>query len=380
VIRILHLANVLETGGAEAMLVRLVSRTNRASFSNTVVSLSGDGMLGASIVEAGVPLVCLGMGPRMPGPGSLLRLARAIRRVRPHILQTWQYRADLIGLVVGKCTGVPAVCWNIRSAELDPVDHPASLFRVIRQLARLSRFPAAVIHNSQAGRRAHERLGYRPRRWEFIPNGFDTDAFVPSDDRRRAVRAELGIAADVPLVGLVARYHPMKDHATFVAAAAHAAALCPAARFLMAGRGVDRGNAELIARLASHGLSDRVRVLGDRSDPAALFAALDVAVSSSYSEAFPNVIGEAMSCGVPCVVTDVGESSRIVGETGIVVPPRNAEGLGQGIARVLQMSADERRALGRAARERIATEYSLPAVVSRYERVYESIADEVQAR
>ncbi|HSL22711.1 MAG TPA: glycosyltransferase [Vicinamibacterales bacterium] len=372
-IRILHVITDLDIGGSETALLRLISRLDPQRFSCSVVSLTGPGKLAARIAEAGVPVTNL-VQRRGMNPALVWRLARVIRKWRPTILQTWLYHADLLGTLCGWALGTPVVCWNIRCAELDWNDHPRSLFWTVRMLATLSRFPDAVVVNSTAGRAAHEALGYRPRRWELIPNGFDAAALRPPDSARATVRAALGIPPDVPLVGLIARWHPMKDHATFVRAAARMAADHPMTHFLMAGRGIDDGNAALVRLVREHGVAARTHLMGETDRPLEALAAVDVAVSSSYGEAFPNVLGEAMSCGVPVVTTDAGDSARVVGDTAAVVPPRDPAALAAAVLRILSLSPEERRAMGRRARERLMRQYSLDHIVRRYEELYVDLA------
>ena len=370
---IVHLITDLDRGGSETTLVNLVSRLDSARFTNTVISLTDRGTRGADLTRLGVPVVELRMKPALPSPMALWRLQRAVRRARPDILQTWLFHADFLGLLAGRATGTESICWNIRCAELRQADHPASLFLLLRILAKLSPLPAAVIVNSQAGRLAHEALGYHPRRWELIPNGIDLETFVPSQERRNLWRQATGIAIDAPVVGLVARYHPMKDHATFLDAAAAVAASLPDVHFVMAGRRVDSTNAALVESIARRGLAGRVSLCGEVADTPSLFCALDVAVSASYSEAFPNVVGEAMACGVPCVVTDAGDSARIVGRTGVVVPTRDPAAMSAAMIRLLAMDPSARAALGVEARTRIADDYSLARMAARYETLYDGL-------
>ncbi len=354
------------------MLLRLLSRMDEARFRSSVISLTGGGTLGPRIAALGVPVTALGMRPAVPRPRALWRLVAALRAERPHVLQTWLYHADLLGLLAGRLAGLKAVVWNLRCSRLTAADKSRSLAAVVRLLAALSDRPAAVVVNSSAGRLAHEELGYRPRRWELIPNGFDTELFRPSAEARASVRRELGLAEDTPLVGLVGRYFGMKDHPNFLAAAARLHRARPDVHFLLAGEGVEAANPALARQVASLGLEGRAHLLGERADAARLTAAFDVACSSSYGEGFPNVVGEAMACGVPCVVTDVGDSARIVGECGLVVAPRDPAALAEGLRALL--SRPDRPALGVAARERIRRHYSIEGVARRYEALYEEVA------
>lgn len=358
------------------MLFHLVSQMDRRIFENVVVSLTDIGRYGDLISASGIDVHALGLRPGSLNPIRILHLMYLLFRKRPHVLQTWLYHADLLGTFVGKLAFIPAIIWNVRCAELCRDDHPASLFRVLAWLARLSKNPEVVVANSVAGMEAHVRLGYQPRRWKVLPNGFDLDKFHPDRDARLAVRGELDFSENSLLIGVIGRYHPMKDHSTFLQALARLPETCRnGLGILLAGRGVDGRNMGLCREIAALGLSDSVRLIGERQDIPRLNAALDIAVSSSYSEGFSNAIGEAMACGVPCVVTDAGDSATIVGKTGMIVPPKDPAAMAVALQRMIEMPSQERLNMGAAARDRIATEYSLETVVKRYEELYRELGE-----
>jgi glycosyltransferase involved in cell wall biosynthesis len=371
-LRVTHVITDLDVGGAEAMLARLLPPLSAGGIESTVISLTTPGPMAARIRESGTPVLSLDLRPTRPNPVALGRLWRLLRRTRPDVVQTWLYHADLAALIAAMAARVPSVVWNIRCADLDPRDHPRSLFVLLRLLALASRLPAAVICNSAAGRQAHERLGYVPKRWEIIPNGFDTDRFTPSPEAADRLRAALGVPSGTRVVGLLARYHPMKDHATFLRAARLIADARTDVCIVAAGRGVP-ASPELQTLVNDLALGGRVHLLDEVSDPAAFLAGLDVAVSSSYSEAFPNVLAEAMACGTVCVATDVGESKSIVGDAAAIVPPRDPSALASAVLRHLEMPAAALRLRGDAARARIVREFSLDRAAARYRQLYESI-------
>src|SRR5436190_21695397 len=296
---ILHLITGLETGGAERMLVHLVSRADRSRLRPVVVSMTGPGTMGPLIEGAGVPLRTLGIRRGVPDPRGIARLARILREFRPAVLQTWLYHADLLGSIMRRLGLVPHLVWGLQSSDR------GDLAVVRRILAWSSPTPDAVVTVSRAGQLSHESIGYRPRRWASIPNAFDTAALRPDPKARRQGRAALGIADGAVAILLPARYHPMKDHATFLAAAARLMPAHPNVMFAMAGAGTDPANLDLAALAAAHGLDNRALLLGDRRDIETLYPAFDiVTLSSAFGEALPMVLGEAMACGVPCVATD----------------------------------------------------------------------------
>lgn len=366
-IKILHLITGLETGGAEMMLYKLVSRMDRTRFDTTVVSMTGLGTIGERIRALGVPVLSLGMGRGIPDPRGVLRLIKILRKVRPEVLQSWLYHADLIGLIAGRLAGVPAILWNIRHSESRKEDISIVLSLTLKLLAVLSGMPKAVVVNSSNGRLVHEGIGYRPRRWELIPNGFDTSVFKADNEARMKLRKSLGLGEGVFLIGLVARLHPMKDHPNFLKAAGLILKARPKTHFILVGKGVE----SLTPLISELGIGEHLHILGEREDLPEITAALDVAVSSSsYGEGFPNVIGEAMASGVPCVVTDVGDSALIVGESGIIVPPADPSALSEACLKLMEMSEAERKAMGSKARKRVEVHYSVEGVVSRYEELY----------
>jgi glycosyltransferase involved in cell wall biosynthesis len=244
---------------------------------------------------------------------------------------------------------------------------------VIRLNALLSRFPARIVYNSAAGARQHESKGFSPRRTVVIPNGFDACIYKPDSGERKRVRRELGIPDGALVVGLVGRFHPVKAHSIFFRAASIVGARFPGVHLVCAGRGVSMENPEVAGMAAGTGLAGRVHLLGERSDTASLNAAFDVAVSASLSESFPNAVGEAMSCGVPCVVTGVGDSAFLVGDTGIAVEPGNPQELARGLAALLDLAPSKRRAMGMSARQRILESFSVEVMAAVYQKLYESV-------
>ena len=364
--RIVHVITGLRVGGTEIMLAKLVARMDRGEFENVVVSLMDPGPVAERIRAVGITVHALGL---RPGPAALwgvASLARLLRRERPQIVQTWLYHADLLGLFAARLARVPRVVWNLRCSNMDLRQYAASTALVVKLLARLSRLPDAVVVNSNAGQRWHEGLGYRPHRWEVIPNGFDLDRFRPDPDAPRRLRGELGLDAATVLVGHVARVDPMKDHAGFLAAAA-IASVRPEVHFVLAGAGTET----LVDEVMALGLSGRTHLLGERSNVLALMQGFDIhCLSSAFGEGFPNVIGEAMACGVPCVSTDVGDAAAIVGNCGLIVPPSDPQALSRALIDMVDRGAETRAELGRAARARIAAKYALPRVIERYQEIY----------
>ena len=372
---IAHLITTLERGGAEAMLAKLVRAHQRMGVRSLVISLTGPGVYGPELASEGIAVHALGMRRGVPEPGALLRLVTLLRRERPDLLQSWLYHADLLALLAAPLAGVPRLAWNIRCSDMDMRRYSRLSRWLVQGLARLSRLPDAVVVNSEAGRLLHHGLGYRPRRWETIANGFDTERFRPDPATRQAVRAELGLDDEALAVGLIARFDAMKDHATFLDAAERVAKRHPRARFVLAGLGVEPAN-PAFAAAASGALAGRASLLGPRGDVPRLMTGLDLCcLSSAFGEGFPNVLGEAMACGLPCAATDVGDARLILGDTGRVAAPGNPAALAEALDDLLDLPDAERHRLGAAARSRIEERYALDIIARRYLDLYRDLTD-----
>ncbi len=360
---ILHLITGMGPGGAERMLTRIATYDFSDDTRQVVVTLIDDNTHAATLSDAGVEMHSVGMQRGRPGVGKIPQLAKLIQHLRPDLIMTWLYHADLLGTLAAPLSGSPPVVWCLRCSNLDLKLHPRLTRWTVMSLARLSRLPAAVAYNSEAGRVAHAALGYRPHHWAYLPNGFDLDEWRPDADDRLAVRRELGFEDGHKVVGLVARIDPEKDHATFLAAAARVAATHPDIRFVLIGRGTDTLS-------IPDPINGRLIALGERQDIARLLRGLDLATLCSRSEGFPNAVGEAMATALPCIVTDVGDTAKIVGDTGTVVQPRDAGALAAAIGAMVEAGPDVWKMRGQAARERIAKNWSIARAAQHYQELW----------
>jgi glycosyltransferase involved in cell wall biosynthesis len=377
VINVLHLATGFGRGGAELNLSRLVCNMDRSRFSNTVVSMSRDydAVLSEQLKRAGVGFWSIGMRPGVPNPAGLVRLLRIVRQVRPQILQTWMYHADLLGLLVGKMARVPVILWYLQCSLMDMANYRQMSRLVLRALVPLSGIPDAVLVNSQSGLRVHSDLGYRPKRWLWIPNSLDLDQFRPDPAACNRLRRELQIAPNAFVIGLVGRFDPMKDHGNFVRAAELLTANDSGLNFVLVGKALEANNEQIMSPIRSAGLENRFHLMGLRDDVSRITAGFDIACSSSaYGEGTSNTVAEAMACGVPCVVTDVGDSAPLVGDTGKIVQPKDPSAFAQACRELIGLPKDQRIELGMRARKRVEENFSLSSVVARYEELYEGFS------
>lgn len=370
-IKIMHVITTLGPAGAETMLCRLVSAMDGSRFKNEVVSLTGILDQAEKLRATGVRVRTLNMKKSVPNPWLVMRLAQWIRESKPDVIHTWMYHSNLVGALAARLAGNVPVVWGIHHSSFDPKVDKFRTLLVNRACASLSRkLPAYIVCCSEASAREHERLGYATKKLQVIPNGFDLQEVKPDPAARISVRVELGISAEALVIGMAARFHPHKDHRNFVLAAAQLRKQMPEIHFLLCGLDISWQNSQLARWIDAAGIRDRCHLLGTRRDMPRLFAAMDIATTTSCSEAFPVVIGEAMACGTPCVVTDVGDSALIVGETGTVVPPGDSDALAEAWRKLIEAGPEARRRLGIAARCRIRRHFALPAIVERYQAIY----------
>ncbi|CAM8654663.1 RfaG Glycosyltransferase [Oxalobacteraceae bacterium] len=373
-IRLALIITGLTTGGAEAMLLKLLQKIDLSRFTPTVISLTTMGEIGPHIEAFGIRVHALGITPGALSTIKFLRLVRLLLQFKPDVVHTWMYHADLLGGLAARLAGVRAISWGIRHTDLSASANKRSTLAVMRACARLSRWlPQKILVNSTVAAKAHASQGYSSDKMVVIPNGFDLGKFSPTPLARIEVREELGLASTTFLVGVIGRFHPQKNQIGFIEAIAVMHRIEPDVHFLLVGQGIDMGNAQLKATMQSAGVTAVCHLLGARTDVSHLMAGLDVLALPSVGEAFPNVVGEAMACAVPCAVTDVGDSAWIVGETGRVVPVGDMSGLAHAIYDLLKLPADERAVLGATARERVANLFEIGTVVKQYEAFYESL-------
>lgn len=357
------------------MLSRLVRAMDPSASMHMVVSMTGDGALGAELREAGIEVRGLGLTRGQVSIVPVPTLRRWVREWHADVLQTWMYHADLLGTVATIGLARPHLVWNLRAAHID-MERYRRLSGWTRALcARLSSRPALIIANSDAGVAAHRALGYAPRAWEVLPNGIDTSEYAPHPERRTIARRALGIPATATVVGVAARYDPMKGHDALAHVAASWLPCRPDVHVVVAGAGVDwAAPAYATLATANPAVVPRVHLLGQRSDVADVWNACDIGCSPSNSEGFSNAIVEAMACGLPVVVTDVGDSAHIVGDSTCVVPPAQPDALVACLGRLTDLPADERHAMGRRARQRVVDHFSLDQIATRYLDTYQRLS------
>ena len=370
--KILHIIAGLNDGGAEAVLYRLCNNDTR--YTHYVISMMDVGKYGPLLKQAGIEVHYLNMPQGRVSMRGLLRLWSLLRELKPDVVQTWMYHADLIGGVVARLAGVKSVFWGIRHTTLEPGKSKRSTIYVARLCAFLSRWvPDKIVCCANKAVEVHVKLGYSAHKMTVIPNGYDLKKFFVDYDDRKLLRNEWGIDETIPLIGMVGRFDPQKDHKNLINALGTLRQSSFDFRFVLIGKNLLETNQELVAWIDAQDLRENIILLGQRSDIPQVMNALDAHVlSSSYGEAFPNVLAEAMACGTPCVTTDVGDAALIVGDTGWVVEPKNAEALGTALLDSLILLHDEPAWMIRKqqARELIVNNFCLEKMINDYHTVW----------
>lgn len=358
------------------MLLKLLERLDRTKFSPHVISLTDIGEIGRNILALGIPVEALDMRRRIPNPIVFARLVRRLRQIKPDVVHTWLYHADLIGGFAAWIARVPRIIWGVHSSDFLDFDTSLLTKLTVFSCARMTSWlPDCVQYVSQYGKACHAELGYRERYSRIIPNGVDLKKFTPNKQSRDDLRRELGIPSNTPLIGLIGRFDPLKNHEGFIKAADCLHRDMPEVHFLMVGQDIEWSNAVLKRLIDDAKLSKVFHLLGRRDDIPRITAALDLASLTSWSEAFPNILVEAMACGVPCVSTDAGDAAVILGDTGWIVPTGDMEGLAAQWATFLMLPEARRRLFGERSRARAMDQFELGAVVKRYEAMYHDVVN-----
>ena len=376
-IRILFLLNSLHQGGAERQLVTLLQGLDRKRFRSTVITYYQGGTWEETVRQMpGVDLHCLCLKNRFDLVRMILALSRIIRKTRPDILYGLLGDACTLALIHGRVLGKHKVIWGLRATNMDFSQYSLSSGWVYRLNAYLSKWVDRIVANSGTGSKYHIAQGYARDRIVVICNGIDTEYFRPQPEKGPDLRRTWGVGHETLLIGRVGRLDPMKDYPTFLKAAAILAGRRSDVHFVIAGGGSDQMLNNLKALSGSLGLDECVLWLGPSEDLPAIYSACAFTSSSSFGEGFPNVVAESLACEVPCVATDVGDSARVVGPGGIIVPAENSAALAEAWEQILSMPQGKRRQMGQQGRKHIVRNFSTQQMVHATEKVFLDVVGE----
>ncbi len=358
-IKIVYLLTGTDTGGAEMFCARLVERLDPSKFEPVVISICPKGTLAPTFEAAGVPILSLNIRHEFPLT-PIPRLRQLLIRLRPHIMQSHMYHANVLARLVGPSAQVPIIICREGSADSLP------LLWAWSQRCTARRADKIVAVSSAVAEHLATNLSIPGELIEVIHNGIDIEDFI-ARSCGPDLRSELGLSADTPIVVSVGRLEPIKGHKHLVdgiptVLQKHGAG------FVFVGDGPLRSALE--AQIPSE-LRSQVFFLGRRTDVARIIAQSDILALPSVQEGFPNVLLEAMALSKPVVATAVGGVPEQVvdGETGLLVPPRDSLALASAIT-VLLDTPDKARSMGQAGFRRVQRRFPLTAVVDRYTQLY----------
>jgi glycosyltransferase involved in cell wall biosynthesis len=370
-IKVAFVCTSLEVGGAQTMIRNLLSHIDHRIFAVQVVSLVELGPIAEHIEALGVPVKSIGMRRGVPNPLGLIRLFWWLRQNRPDVIHTWMYHADLLGGLAAKLAGDIPVIWNI---HIDFTKNKPLTMATIRLCALLSPWiPKCVVCCGESPLKTHVSVGYAADKVLVIPNGVDCEVYKPDEATRSSIRKELAIPEDAGVVGMIARFHQNKDHQMFFKAAMQIRQSANV-HFVLSGTDITWDNHELVMWISEAGISNRCHLLGPRNDVERIMKVLDILCLSSRAEGSPVVVLEAMSSGVVCAVTDVGDCAAMVGQTGWAVGPGDWQAMGTACSALLALDPERRRQSGLDARKRVLEHFNIARSVERYVSLYQQFA------
>lgn len=362
-IKIVHIINTLGVGGAETMLVKLIKfKEKTKKYDITVISLRGEGEYKKTLIEMGIKVISLNIN-FFNFLRQLYFLKNILKELAPHTVQTWMYHSNLIGGVAAKLANISRIIWSIRDSGKGLGIITKIIQLLLSPLSYL--IPQHIICNSGEGARYLINLFYKRRIVSVIPNGFDLEVFYPRTDKSE-LRKKLDLPEKKFIFGTLARYHPDKDYENLIQAISFYVKAGGQAHFALCGKDL---NLLQISHL-EESILKRIHILTPTQEVSIFLNALDGFVLPSRREAFPNVLGEAMCCELPCIATNVGDTYHLLEGLGFLVPKENSMALCQALLKMEKKQKAERDLWGQLGRERIKKCYSMPKILEAYESFY----------
>jgi len=365
--KIVHIITGLGSGGAEHMLYKLLKYSDRGKYYHEVVSLMDEGVYGEKIEELGIKVHCLNLNKKNI-LSSILKGKKIAKDF--DIVDTWLYHADIFGFIVAKILLREKLIWNIRHSNLDKGANKPRTLRIVKLNAILSKHVDCITYNSNKALENHLKVGYADKNSVVIPNGFELDKFKFSLEDRTRIRGELGLTNEDKVIITVGRWDIQKDYYTLLKALNELKKQNIKFKMIMIGTSLDNSNKELLDLINKYDLKGNMILLGRRDDIPSLLSAADIYISSSLGESFSNAIGEAMTCELPCIVTDVGDSKIMVGNTGEVVKAKDYVGISETLIRYFE---EDNLFRNKKARLRVLQNYEIKAVSKIFEENLERI-------
>jgi len=370
--KIIYIITGLNVGGAELVLLRLLMKINKKEYDPLVITLREKGIMGERIEKLGINVHCLRIHSFINLLPGLIKLVNKINIFNPQIIHTFMIHSAFFVGIIAKLLNKPTIIWNIFSTDLSLQSNKYKTRLIIIMCAYLSKIiPNRIIIDSNASYSSHKKAGYSWEKMEIIHNGVDTNEFSPNTIKRSEYRKQYFKENEL-VIGLIARYHPVKGHDIFIKAVSILRREVSNVKFLLNGSNIEISNSKLMKMISKEGIQDFIHISDSKLEATNILLACDILVSSSKFESFPNIICEAMACSIPCVVTNVGDCAEIVGETGVIVSANDADELSSAIMGLINMPLKDRKKLGENARLRIKNNFSLSLMMEKYNNIYDS--------
>ena len=372
--RILHIITGLGTGGAEATLFKFIQSAENDSHS--VISLLGRGWYASEFEKLGVPVFAIQMSRRSINLAKIIRIWCIVRSIKPDIIKTWMYHSNLIGGIIGKTLRIPVV-WGIHNSALSSSRSRIQTRMIDKMCSIISNsVPDKIVACANCSRDVHVKNGYNASKIQVIQNGYDTAKFAPNSSAREILREQWGVNKSTFVIGMVARYDSEKDHSTVIKSIRSLIDAGHDLKLVLVGSNIKGDNRVIVNELRDNNMESHTLLLGERRDIADIMNAIDIHVLCSFSEAFPNVLCEAMACGTPCVGTNVGDVEDIIGGTGFIVPVQDVSSMVNAIGDAQAQSRNSMQWNNRKieCRDRIIEMFHINIMLSKYHNCLREVA------
>ena len=370
--RILHVINGLDDGGAEGVLYRICKYDKEHQ--HIVVSMQGFGKYGALLRSQGNEVRVLNISRLKTLPKAILEFRQILKETKPDLIQTWMYHANIFAGILTKIFYYKKpVFWNIRCTIMKLGEAGLGTYLLTYLGSLLSYFiPDSIIVCANSIKSDHKQIGYKSSKIKIIENGFDLEYFKPP---QKSQNINTNFDARVLIVGVLGRFHPQKNHELAIKASSLAIRKGINVKLYLAGSGVTADEPVLKNLISKHSMKNFTRLFGALKDVRIFFNEIDVLLlPSQFGEGFPNVLAEAMASGIPCIATSIGDSKKIIGQSGWVVPNQKPKEIVSAFEEIIEMKKNNSWIkIKKTARKQIEKNFSISKMITSYSKCWKDI-------